>query len=85
MLTTSYSSVLRAMLMTTYYEEKIDQIDDMLGRSGSGIRVMVAGDTAIPQLLESDPRENVMELMEKMVDFYNFTDQGRIPDWVEKG
>ena len=85
MLTTSYSSVLRAMLMNTYYEEKIDQIDDMLEWSGSGHRVKVAGDTAIPQLLASDPRENVMELMETMVDFYNFTDQGRIPDWVEKG
>ena len=85
MLTTSYSSVLRAMLMTTYYEDKIDQIDDMLGRSGSGIRVMVAVDTAIPQLLESDPRENVIQLNQKMVDFYNFTDQGGIPQWIEQG
>ena len=83
MLTTSYGSVLRSQLMKIHYEEKIDYIDDMLGRTG--MRVMVAVDTAIPQLLQSDPRENVIELNQKMVDFYNFTDQGRIPDWVEKG
>ena len=83
MLTTSYGSVLRGMLMRTYYDAKIDQIEDMLSRTG--MRVMVAVDTAIPLLLESDPRDNVIELNEKMVDFYNFTDQGGIPEWIEQG
>ena len=46
---------------------------------------MVAVDTAIPALLNSDPRENVIELNTKMVEYYNFTDMGGIPEWVEEG
>ena len=83
MLTTSYSSVLRSMYMKTFYEDKIDFIDDMLSRSG--MSVMVAVDSPLPQLLDSDPRQNVIEMNDKMVEFYNFSAQGGIPEWVEQG
>ena len=83
LLTISYCSVLRAMLMQVYYDDRIETRDDML-RIGAGMKVYVAYDTAIPALLNSDPRENVIEINTKMVEYFNFTDY-RIPDWVEEG
>ena len=71
------------MLMQVYYEDRIDTLEDML-TIGAGKKVFVAYDTAIPALLNSDPRENVTEINTKMVEYFNFTDC-RIPDWVEEG
>ena len=75
LLTTSYKSVLRAMLMKVYYEETIDSIDDMLKSERS---LMAAIDTLVPTLLASDPREKVKELA-KRVSFYKF-ESGRHSD-----
>ena len=66
LLTISYKSVLRAMLMKVYYEETIDTIDDMLK---SERLPMAAIDTIVPTLLASDPREKVKTLA-KRVSFY---------------
>ena len=49
------------------------------------MKVMVALDTAIPALLNSDPRENIIKINSKMVEYFNFTDKGAPPEWVEKG
>ena len=62
LLTISYKSVLRAMLMKAFYEETIDSIDDMLKSERS---FMTAIDTIVPTLLASDPREKVKKLAER--------------------
>ena len=66
LLTCSYKSVLRAILMKTYYEDTIDTIDDMLDSSRT---FMVQSDNLIPWLLASDPRLKVKELARR-VHFY---------------
>lgn len=68
LLTISYKSVLRAMLMKIYYDETIDSIDDMLKSERS---LMTAGDSIVPNLIASDPREKVKKLAER-VSFYKF-------------
>ena len=62
LLTISYKSVLRAMLMKVYYDETIDSIDDMLKSERS---LMTAGDSIVPNLIASDPREKVKKLAER--------------------
>ena len=81
LLTMSYKSVLRAMLMNVYYEETIDTIDDMLKSERS---LMTPIDSSIPALLESDPRGKVKKLAGRVTyfefgtgrpnDFKNITD-----------
>ena len=73
LLTISYKSVLRAMLMKVYYEETIDSIDDMLKSERS---LVTAIDSIVPTLLASDPREKVKKLAER-VNFYEFGSDGR--------
>ena len=50
------------MMMNEYYENTIDNVDDMLV---SGRQFMVAGDTALPFLLALDPRTKVKKLAER--------------------
>ena len=81
-LTMSYKSVLRAMMMSVYYEKTIDTIDDMLA---SDRTFMVHSDSSIPGLLASDPRPKVKELEER-TQFYRYgTGQGPEFDQVSEG
>ena len=68
LLTISYKSVLRANFMKTEYDDTIDTIDDMLK---SDRQFMVAGDTLLKHLLESDPRDKV-EILAKGVEYYDY-------------
>ena len=81
MLTMSYKSVLRAMLMTVEYEETIDTIDGMLN---SDRKFMLAGDTPIRSMLEGDPREKVKQLA-KVVEYYSLGKGFNESEWVAKG
>ena len=68
LLTISYKSVLRAMLMKIEYEETIDTIDDMLK---SGMPLMIAARTAIPMMMASDPRtKELNKISEQFERFY---------------
>ena len=66
LLTTSYRSVLLAMMTNTSYENTIDTIEDMLESERT---FWVPNDTAIPALLASDPRIIVKELSKQTVYF----------------
>ena len=79
MLTISYKSVLRAMLMKIEYGETIDTIDDMLK---SGMPLMIAARTAIPTMMASDPRTKELN---KISEQFEMTPSGGIPEWVEEG
>ena len=82
MLTISYKSVLRAMLMNIYYEKTIDTIDDMLASERT---FMVASDSILPVLLASEPRMKVKELAER-VQFYKYgTGQDNVSQQVFEG
>ena len=82
MLTISYKSVLRAMLMNIYYEETIDTIDDMLASERT---FMVASDSILPVLLASEPRMKVKELAER-VQFYKYgTGQDNVSQRIYEG
>ena len=59
LMTISYKSVLRAMMMTTEYDQTIDTIDDMLK---SELPLWMANDTSLKLMLKTDPREKVKEL-----------------------
>ena len=59
LLTLSYKSVLRAILMKTEYEDTIDTIDDLLQ---SDRQLVIAADTPLKSWVESDPREKVQAL-----------------------
>ena len=76
LLATSYKSVLRALLMKAEYENTIDTIDDML-ESSKGL--LVAGDTPIRYLMDTDPRERVQRLAKK-VQYFNYGTGS--PQWV---
>ena len=76
LLTISYKSVLRAMMMKVDYEDTIDTIDDMLL---SGRKLLVAGDTGLKFLIKGDPRMKVKQLA-KQVEFLNRGTEA--PDWV---
>ena len=68
MLTISYKSVLRAMMMNIYYEKTIDTIDDVLASERT---FMVLSDSILPFLLATDPRMKVQELAERVI-FYKY-------------
>ena len=75
----NHAFVLRAILMTTEYDDTIDTIDDMLR---SDRQFVVAGDTGLRQMVETDPRTKVKALA-KEVEFYN---QGTLsPEMVDRG
>ena len=79
LLTISYKSVLRVVMMSTEYDDTIDTIDGMLQ---SERQFMVAGDTRLRQTLETDPREKFITLA-KEVKYY---DRGQIvPEEVMLG
>ena len=59
LLTTSYKSILLALMTNVYYEQTVDNIDEMVA---SGRTLWVASDTAIPFLLASDPRDKVQQM-----------------------
>ena len=64
-LTVSYKSVLRAMMMKIYYENTIDDIDDMLA---SNRTLIVPTDvTFIKFLFLSDPRRKMKKLRENAI------------------
>ena len=79
LLTISYKSVLRAMLMKIEYEATVDTVDDMLL---STRKLMVNKDSGLTQLFKNDPRLKVNQLS-KQVEYYN---RGmKMPDWVIEG
>ena len=67
LLTMSYKSVLRAILMKTEYDDTIESIDDMLK---SDRQFMLTADTSLKELVENDPREKVQALAKKSK-YYN--------------
>ena len=75
-LTLSYESVLRAMLMKTYYEKKIDTIDDVLATEREVFRL---GET---MALASDPRPKVRVLARKTKTYSQ--DYSGL-EWIVKG
>ena len=76
LLTISYKSVLRAMMMKVEYENTIDTIDDMLL---SERKLFVAGDTQLRYLVEGDPRMKVKQLV-KQVEYYSHGTSGQTTD-----
>ena len=79
LLTISYKSVLRAMMMTVEYEDTIDTFEDVLL---SGRKYMVTSDTAMRYLLEDDPRPNRKQLA-KDAQYYKYGTGN--PEWVKQG
>ena len=81
-LTLSYESVLRAMLMKTYYEKKIDSIDDVLATERE-VRVVSGIWTNI---MASDPRLKVRELATRTKTFtFDISRQDLGLEWLAKG
>ena len=78
-LTISYKSVFRAILMKIEYDDTIDTIDDMVQ---SNRQFMVAGDSNLRWMLETDTRKTVKVLAEK-VTYYNHGKKR--PADIEKG
>ena len=66
LLTNSYKSVLRAMMMTTEYDPTIDTLDDLLLFE---VKIMLPADTGMKGLWETDPRERVQQLSKMVEDF----------------
>ena len=66
-------------MMSTEYDDTIDTIDDMLQ---SERQFMVAGDTGMRRLVETDPRP-IVKILATKVKYY---DQGKIaPEEVAMG
>ena len=80
LLSISYKSVLRAMMMKVDYDDTIETIDDMLQ---SDRKFLAAGDSYQRLLLMRDPRPKVQQLARK-VEWYKFGSQAN-PEWVVKG
>ena len=78
-MTSSYKSVLRAVMMKTEYGQTIDTLEDMLS---SGMPLMIPSRTAVPNMMASDNRTR--ELNERTVQF-DLTQNGGIPKVVEEG
>ena len=68
LLTISYKSVLRSMMMKVEYEDTIDTIDDLLE---SDRILLMAGDSGLKLRFEGDPREKVRKLANK-TQYMNF-------------
>ena len=83
LLTLSYESVLRAMLMKTYYEKKIDSIDDMLADDREFV---IYGESAIRQMMASDPRPKVRDLSRRTTGYGADTSQEKHGyEWIYRG
>ena len=83
-LTLSYESVLRAMLMKTYYEKKIDSIDDALATERD---VLVPMRTGIwLDMMVSDPRPKVRDLAKRAKTWSPELNQRDLGiEWLVKG
>ena len=82
-MTLSYESVLRAMLMKTYYEKKIDSIDDVLA---SEREVITYGGSSIPDIMASDPRPKVRDLARRAKTYKpDFSQQEFGYNWIGQG
>ena len=68
LLTISYKSVLRSMMMNVEYENTIDTIDDVLQ---SDLKLLVVGNTNQKFRLMGDPRKKVKQLEDK-IQYYNY-------------
>ena len=80
LLTISYKSVLRAILMKKEYDNTIDTIDDMLQ---SGRQLILWNDIAlISNLVETDPRTKVKEIA---ANAEYVTHGTKIPEWIVQG
>ena len=79
LLTISYKSVLRSMMMTVEYENAIETADDVLQ---SDRKFMAARDSSQKFLLESDPRLDGKKLASK-VEYYTLGQ--RVPEWLIEG
>ena len=78
LLTISYKSVLRAIMMKTEYDDTIDTIDDMLK---SDKQLILPSDVALASdLVKYDPRKQVQILAGK-IEFYASQD-AIAPEWV---
>ena len=78
-LTIHYKEVLISNLVNVGYEDIIDNFDDVLR---SGMPLAVPENTAIPKLLNNDPRKSVQQLLDNLL-YYNYT--GLLPTWVKEG
>ena len=79
-LTLSYESVLRAILMKTYYEKKIDSIDDVLATDREVISFHTWRD-----MMASDPRLKVRDLARRARPHYSDFGQQDQTEFVGKG
>ena len=83
-LTLSYESVLRAMLMKTYYEKKIDTIDDVLASEREVFAPMSTG--IWTDMMVSDPRPKVRDLAKRTKTYSpDFSQQDLGMEWLIKG
>ena len=80
LLSISYKSVLRAMMMKVDYDDTIETIDDMLQ---SDRKFLAAGDTYQRFLLMRDPRPKVQQLARE-VEWYELGRQTG-PEWIVNG
>ena len=81
-MTLSYESVLRAMLMKTYYEKKVDSIDDMLLDDRE---LLTYGGAAI-NLMASDPRPKVKDLARRVTEYTPDYSQSQLGyEWIARG
>ena len=82
-LTLSYESVLRAMLMKTYYEKKIDSIDDMIADDR---KLIIYGDGSITGTMASDPRPKVRDLARRTTAYSSDWSQPKFGfEWIPRG
>ena len=83
LLTISYKSVLRSMMMKVEYEDTIDTVDDLLE---SDRKLFVTEDTAQKYLFLGDPRVKVRKLANRTL-YYNLGSNIRdmIPPRVRDG
>ena len=82
-LTLSYESVLRAMLMKTYYEKKIDSIDDVLVTERE---LIINGGSLWPYLIASDPRPKVRDLARRTKSYsLDISRRDLGIEWLHKG
>ena len=81
LLTSSYKSVLLAMMTNIYYEKTIDTIDDMFSSERT---LWLAEDMGIEYKLATDPRMKVRELYERAVFYIHGEGQWEdFKDWVQ--
>ena len=80
LLTISYKSVLLSQLINIEYEESLDSVDDVLR---SNKLVPLDEGSAHLNLIKSDPREKVKEIINRIKPYK--PEKGATPMWVIKG